>query len=147
MAIESPTQETPNSNAERASRLFEAHLAVLKNPQSASNYGEFLTDDAVYEFPFAPGEFPTRIEGKEAIIKYMTGLPQIAENWQFRNVTFSATTNLDVAFVEFIVSAEVTATGRKYEQPVIARLEMRGEKMSKYREFLHSQAIVDAFMP
>lgn len=147
MAIESPTQETPNSNAERARRVFEAHLAVLKNPQSASNYGEFLTDDAVYEFPFAPGEFPTRIEGKEEIIKYMNGLPQIAENWQFRDVTFSATTNPDVAFIEFIVSAEATATGRKYEQPVIARLEMRGEKMSKYREFLHSQAIVDAFTP
>ncbi len=147
IAIESPTHETLNSNTERARRVFEAHLTVLKNPQSTSNYGEFLTEDAVYEFPFAPGEFPTRIEGKEAVVKYMTGLPQIAENWQFRDVTFFATTNPDVAFVEFVVSAEAPATGRKYEQPVIARLEMRGVKMSKYREFLHSQAIVDAFMP
>ncbi len=147
MAIESPIHETSNSSTERARRLFEAHLAVLKNPQSTSNYGEFLTDDAVYEFPFAPGEFPSRIEGKEAVVKYMTGLPQLAKNWQFRDVTFSATTNPDVFFVEFIVSAEATATGRKYEQPVIARAEMRGEKMSKYREFLHSQAIVDAFTP
>ena len=146
MAIESPNSETPNSSTERARRLFEAHLAVLKSP-STPNYGEFLTDDAVYEFPFASTVFPSRIEGKEAVVKYMTGLPQIAKNWQFRDVTFSTTTNPDVFFVEFIVSAEASATGRKYEQPVIARGEMRGEKLWKYREYLHSQAIVEAFTP
>lgn len=79
MAIESPTRETPNSNTERARRVFEAHLAVF-NPQSTSNYAELPTDDAVYEFPFAPAEFPSRVEGKEAIVKYMTGLPPLADN-------------------------------------------------------------------
>ncbi|MBN3908096.1 MAG: nuclear transport factor 2 family protein [Nostoc sp. NMS1] len=61
---------------ERARRVFEAHLAVF-DPQSTSNYAELLTDDAVYEFPFAPAGFPSRVEGKEAIVKYMTGLPHL----------------------------------------------------------------------
>lgn len=46
----------------------------------------------------------------------LTGLPQLAENWQFWDLTFFVTTNPDVVFVEFKGSAEVTATGRKYEQ-------------------------------
>jgi uncharacterized protein len=130
---------------ERARRVFGAHLAVF-DPQSTSNYAELLTDDAVYEFPFAPAEFPSRVEGKEAIVKYMIGLPQLADNWQFWDLTFFATTDPDVVFVEFKGSAEVTATGRKYEQTYIGRIEMRGEKMSKYREFWNPQVIADAFM-
>jgi ketosteroid isomerase-like protein len=145
-AIESPTSETRNSSTERARRAFEAHLAVF-DPQSTSNYAELLTDDAVYEFPFAPAAFPSRVEGREAIAEYMTGLPQLAKNWQFRDFTFSATTDPDVFFVEFKGSADVIATKRKYEQIYIGRLEMRGEKMSKYREFWNPQVIVDAFMP
>jgi uncharacterized protein len=144
MAIESPNHETPNSSTERARRVFETHLAVF-DPQSTSNYAELLTDDAVQEYPFAPAGFLSRVEGKEAIVKYMTGLPQLANNWQFWDLTFFATTNPDVVFVEFKGSADVTATGRKYEQTYIGRLEMRGEKMSKYREFWNPQTIVDAF--
>lgn len=68
MAIESPTHETPNSSTKRARRVLEAHLALF-NPQSTSNYAELLTDDAVYEFPFTPAGFPSRVEGKEAIIR------------------------------------------------------------------------------
>lgn len=146
MTIESSTQATPNLNTERASRLFKAHLAVF-DPRSTSNYAELLTDDAVFEFPFAPAEFPSHVEGREAIAKYMTGLPQLAENWQFWDLTFSATTNPDVFFVEFKGSAEVIATKRKYEQTYIGRIETRGEKMSKYREFWNPQVIAYAFMP
>jgi uncharacterized protein len=124
---------------ERVRRVFETHLAVF-DPQSTSNYAELLTDDAVYEFPFAPAEFPSRVEGKEAVAKYMTGLPQLAENWQFWDFDFSATTNPDVFFVEFKGSADAAATGRKYEQTYIGRIEMRGEKMSNYREFWNPQA-------
>jgi uncharacterized protein len=146
MVIESLTQETPNSNAARARRLFEAHLAVF-DPHNTSNYAELLTDDAVFEFPFASAPYPSRVEGKEAVVKYMAGLPQLAENWQFWDLTFSATTNSDIFFVEFKGSADVTATGRKYQQTYIGRIETRGEKMSKYREFWNPQVIADAFMP
>jgi uncharacterized protein len=128
---------------ERVCRVFEAHLDVF-DAQSTSNYAELLTDDAVYEFPFAPAEFPSRVEGKEAIAKYMTDLPQLADNWKFWDLTFFATTDPDVVFVEFKGSAEVTATGRKYDQTYIGRIEMRGEKMSKYREFWNPQVIADA---
>lgn len=136
----------PNLGTERAQRVFEAHLALF-NPQNTSHYAELLTDDAVFEFPYAPDAFPSRVEGKEAIVKYMTGLVPLAVNWRFWDLTFSETTSPDVFFVEFKGSADVTATGRKYEQTYIGRLEMRGEKIAKYREFWNPQVIVDAFIP
>jgi uncharacterized protein len=146
MMIQSPIHETPNPSTERARRVFGAHLDLF-NPQSTSNYAELLTEDAIQEYPFAPAGFASRVEGKEAIVEYMMGLPKLANNWQFWDFIFFATTNPDVVFIEFKGSADVIATGRKYEQTYIGCLEMRGEKMAKYREFWNPQVIADAFMP
>ena len=48
----------------------------LLSKKDLENWLDLWTEDAVQDMPFSPPEFPSRLEGREAIAKHYGDLPQ-----------------------------------------------------------------------
>ena len=140
------TSTITDDSTTRAERAFRMHLALFTDPtMTREAYANLLTEDAVQEYPYAPDPFPKRIEGREAITAYMVDVTQRATNWSFTDFTFSATSDPNTMFVEFEGGGLVTATGKTYRQVYIGRITLRGEQITRYREYWNPSWILDAF--
>jgi ketosteroid isomerase-like protein len=70
-------------------------------------------DDAVQEMPYAPAGFPSRVVGKEALVKQYAGWPQNAGKAKFTDgIRFYPTQNPQIVAVEFHGVSEIVTTGR-----------------------------------
>ncbi|WP_240486055.1 nuclear transport factor 2 family protein [Anditalea andensis] len=104
---------------------------------TAEAYGNLITEDVVHEYPYAPVPFANRVEGRDAVMAHLVNVTRLASNWNFTDITFSATSDPNTIFVEFEGGGLVTATGKAYHQIYSARLTMRGEQIAHYREFFN----------
>ena len=139
----------PDQQLMRAEQAFQLHLSLFTDSaMTPAAYANLLTEDAVLEHPYAPSHFPNRVEGREAVTAYWVDVTRRgATNWQFTDLTFSATPDPQTVFVEFNGQALVPATGKTYHQVYVGRLTMRGDKIAHYREFWNPTWILEAFAP
>jgi uncharacterized protein len=105
---------------------------------------QFVSDDAVFEYPYAD-EASRRIEGREAIAQALSKTRLAASNWKFTGLRLFQTLELGVFFVEYKASAYVPATQRSYESRYVARVTVRGGKISNYLELWERDASATAF--
>ncbi|MCF2443526.1 PhzA/PhzB family protein [Dyadobacter sp. CY345] len=141
------TSTMPNDNTALAERLFKTHLAMFTSSgMTQADYGSLFTEDAVQEYPYAPAPFSKLLQGRDVIAAYITNVIHSATQWNFTDLTFSATSNPDIVFVEFKGSALVTATGKIYCQIYIGRITLEGEQIKHYREYWNPSWILDAFV-
>ena len=120
---------------DEAVRLFSAHLALwtASNPKEYP-YADLLTDDAVFEYPYANNDSGLRVEGRNSVATVLRDLPAAAIDWQFHDVRLFETPHPDVFFVEYRASAYVPATHRLYEGRHIARITVRSGRIGDYLE-------------
>jgi len=120
---------------DEAVRLFSAHLALwtASNPKEYP-YADLLTDDAVFEYPYANNDSGLRVEGRNSVATVLRDLPAAAIDWQFHDVRLFETPHPDVFFVEYRASAYVLATHRLYEGRHIARITVRSGRIGDYLE-------------
>ncbi|GAB4530306.1 MAG: hypothetical protein OHK0046_50830 [Anaerolineae bacterium] len=129
-------------------RIFQAHMSLFDpNPIDFDSYANLWSDEAVVELPYETKGRLRRVEGKEAIVTYMRGLPNTAQNWEFSDFDFTVAETGDTAFVEFEGKAFVPGTGRAYHQLYAIKIRVENGKLIFYREYRDSQAILDAFVP
>jgi ketosteroid isomerase-like protein/catechol 2,3-dioxygenase-like lactoylglutathione lyase family enzyme len=114
---------------------------------TAEAYANLITEDVVHEYPYAPAPFANRVQGRDAVTAHLLNITRLASNWRFTDFTFSASSDPDTVFVEFEGGGLVTATGKTYHQVYNARLTMRGEQISHYREYFNPNRILEAFLP
>jgi len=140
--------EITNHSRTHAERAFRLHLELFTNHNmTAEAYGNLVTEDVVHEYPYAPVPFANRVEGRDAVTAHLVNVTRLASNWNFTDITFSATSDPNTIFVEFEGGGLVTATGKAYHQIYSARLTMRGEQIAHYREFFNPNQILEAFFP
>ena len=133
---------------DEAVRLFSAHLALWSaaNPKEYP-YADLLTDDAVYEYPYANNDSGLRVEGRNSVATIVRDLPGAAIDWQFHDVKLFETPHPDVFFVEYRANAYVPATHRLYEGRHIARITVRDGHIADYLEVWDRAARDLAFGP
>jgi uncharacterized protein len=92
-------------------------------------------DDVVFEFPFAPPGRPTRIEGKPALIDYLTALSGRMRIEDVPSLEIHQTVKPDVAIIEMTMTGTVTATGALYRQSYVVILTVRDGLIVRYRDY------------
>ncbi|WP_406065404.1 nuclear transport factor 2 family protein [Micromonospora sp. NBC_00860] len=105
-----------------------------------------LADDVVIETPFAEPGRPTRIEGKQRVLKY-TQAGRAAFPVRFddcRNLVLHETADPEVIVVEYELVGTHTATGVTASAPFIGVLQTRDGKLVHWREYQHTLAIAQA---
>jgi ketosteroid isomerase-like protein len=124
--------------------LMAAYLG-LWSAEDPSRYAvEFVTEDAVFEYPYADDAYQ-RIEGREAVGQALRKFPVTASNWMFRDLKLFETLYPDTFFVEYRAKAYVPATQHMYESRYLARITVRDGKIAHYAELWERDTKAAAF--
>lgn len=146
--------DTPDTRRRQALELHESHLRLLLE-KDMDGWVDQFADDATFELPFAPRNYPDRLEGKEAIRDYIKDYPKHIDLHSFPEVTVHQTLDPDVMVVEMRVEGRVVATDEPYRMRYVSIVTTSGGKITRYRDYWNpltlletmggEQAVLDAF--
>jgi ketosteroid isomerase-like protein len=105
---------------------------------------ELLADGAVLEMPLAPPGLPNRFEGKAAIRAFLSG-SQLFSKLEFHDVEVHATSDPELAVVEFRSTGTFEATGLEYANRYALIVRARAGRIVLYREYFNPLALAGAF--
>jgi uncharacterized protein len=106
-------------------------------------YERIVTEDAVFEYPYADVQASRRVEGRDAVARALRDQAPAALAWQFSDVKLFQTLHQDIFFVEYTATAYSAAGEHALEQHRLARVTVRDGKIANYHE-LWSRAIASA---
>lgn len=118
-------------------RLIQCLMADEREQQLA-----LYSEDCVWEFPFAAGDRPRRLEGLEAVRRAMTPLWDQARQAGARVIGFEPlaiheTSDSEVIVAEFHLQVEVL--GKSQRLLFVQVLRARGGKFVEHREYFNPQ--------
>jgi ketosteroid isomerase-like protein len=112
-------------------KLFTAHLGLwLTRDPDSYPYEKLITEDAVFEYPYAQAESARHIEGRAAIAETLRKLPRVASDWQVDDVKLFQTPHSEIFFVAYQLSAAQHAYAQRY----LARITVRDGQIANYFE-------------
>lgn len=120
---------TTQQQQDEVMKLFTAHLGLwLTRDPNSYPYEELITEDAVFEYPYAQTESGRRIEGRAAVTQTLRKLPRAASDWRVTDVKLFQTPHPEIFFVAYKLSA--TRNAQRY----LARITVRDGKIANYYE-------------
>lgn len=152
-AQSAPTAHTPvagtssiatQQQQDEVKTLMAAYLGLWAAEEPSRYAFDFVTDDAVFEYPYAEDAY-RRIEGREAIGRALRKFPLTASNWMFSDLRLFPTLYPDIYFVEYAAKAYVPATQQAYASRYLARITVRQGKIADYLELWERDAKEAAF--
>lgn len=105
---------------------------------------DLCTDDVVFEFPFAPAERPSRVEGKQTLDGYLRAVPSRVQFDGLANLETHQTVNPDVAVIEMTARGRIKDTGAPYEMSYVVVLTVRDGRIAHYRDYSNPLKALDA---
>jgi len=122
---------TTRQQQDEVMKLFTAHLGLwLTRDTSSYPYERLITEDAVFEYPYAQTEPARHIEGRAAVAVAVRQLPRAASDWRFDDVKLFQTPYPDVFFVAY----KLSTAQHGYTQRYLARITVRDGQIANYYE-------------
>jgi hypothetical protein len=119
-------------------KLFTAHLGLwLTRDPNSYPYERLITEDAVFEYPYAQADSARRIAGREAVAEALRKLPRRASDWQFDDIKLFQTAYPDI----FFVSYNLSAPQHGYMQHFLARVTVRNGQIANYLELWDREVV------
>ena len=120
-------------------------LASLESKDMEA-FAELWAEDAVQHMPYAPDQFPTRVAGKENLLKHYAQWPATAGAADFTSkLVFYPMADPEMTFVEFEGLVDIIPTGRQYKQSYGGLFHVKDWKIQLFREYFNPQPFVYAF--
>lgn len=114
-----------------AADLFRRHLSLMGNPDEGSIY----TDNVVVDLPYAPKHHTGRLEGKAAVLRFLTNIGVYFEGVQIGDPKIYETPDPSVIIVEYAGSSTSKETGLPYRQNYVSFVTVRDGKIAHIREY------------
>jgi len=124
----SPAFSAERDVVDRAKIAFSDQLQLI-----ASDTGEYdwITENAVYQYPLHDINVKLRVEGRDAISRHLRALSEIAPNTTVEDVSYYPTLDSDTVFVQYdLVSGEE----RNERRRVAGIIEMHGDKIAAFMQ-------------
>jgi len=116
-------------------KLITAHLGLwLTRDPDSYPYERIVTQDAVFEYPYAEAQSNRRVEGRAAIARVLRDQAPAALAWQFSDVKLFQTLHQDIFFVEYTATAYAAGGEHALEQRRLARVTVRDGQIANYHE-------------
>lgn len=93
------------------------------------------TEDVIFEFPFAPPDRPSMVQGREAVGRYLAAVPSRVAFERLSNLEIHQSVNPDVAVVEMTATGTVKDTGDPYKMSYVVVLTVRDGQIARYRDY------------
>ena len=122
---------TTKQQQEEVMSLFIAHVGLwLTRDPDRYPYERLITEDALFEYPYADTESARQIQGRKAVAEILRALPRAAADWKVGDVKLFQTAHSDV----FFVSYNLSTAEHPYGQGYIARITVRNGQIANYYE-------------
>lgn len=100
-------------------------------------------EDGILEFPFAPEDWPKRLEGRAAIGEYMRGYPDHIDMHDFPDVEIHRTLAPETIVVEMRGVGRLVDTDSPFEMTYIAVVTVKNGLITGYRDYWNPLAVQD----
>ena len=107
-------------------------------------WADLCAEDVLVEFPYSPENLPSRLEGREAIFRYLEYYPTIIDIREIDSVTVYETNRPDTIVAEWSVKGEVIPNGNKYDMSYATFVTVRDGQITNYREYWNPLAFGQA---
>ncbi|GAA2814526.1 nuclear transport factor 2 family protein [Saccharopolyspora taberi] len=114
--------------------LFQRGLRLLLE-KDMDGFVDLFAADCTVEFPFAEGESPKRLTGREALRAYLDGYPDRLDITGFPSVEVHRTTDPAMIVAEFTAHGRTVRTGAGYEMRYVVVLTARDGEIQSYRDY------------
>ncbi|OBZ18084.1 hypothetical protein A8L34_00390 [Bacillus sp. FJAT-27264] len=121
-----------NSNELQAAEIVHAFQNYLVARDFESWFSLF-SEDAVFEFPYAPEGYTQRLVGIEEIRNYVTELFKLLKIHSFSTPELIVSGEQIVA--EYTCNGEVLGTGKPYYQKYISVIHTRDGKITLFKDY------------
>ena len=142
-SAEATFAEAIGDGLESFSAMLRAALGDLLAPGAAS-FAEMMAADAVMEFPFAPAGSVTRIEGRAALERYLSGFGEILQIDHMTAPTVHRSQRAGVVILEFGCVGSGVQTGAPYRQTYISVITLRDGRIMHYRDYWNPLVVLAA---
>ncbi|MGD1840897.1 MAG: nuclear transport factor 2 family protein [Thermonemataceae bacterium] len=123
-------------------KTVEAFFIALEK-QNFEDLKRIFTVDAKQINPYIPNGFPSVLDGREAIYKQYSSLPQQFSRMQFPREIY-ATEDPSVFFVHFKGKIDIIKGGM-YENDYVGIFKLRESKIYEYTEYFNPIVMANAF--
>jgi ketosteroid isomerase-like protein len=117
----------------------------LLSQKDLDTWLKLWTEDAVQDMPFSPPEFPSRLEGRKAIAKHYSSLPQAVGKMDFLDLKLYPLQDPDWILAEYRGEIEVLSTGRPYNNHYCGLFQLRNGKIALFREYYNPLTLREGF--
>ncbi|GAA1369662.1 nuclear transport factor 2 family protein [Streptomyces beijiangensis] len=98
-------------------------------------------EDGVLEFPFAPPDWPGRLEGRQAVAAYMRHYPDHVDLHGFPDVKIHQTAAPETIVVEMRGVGRLVETDSPFDMTYIAVVTVKDGQFTSYRDYWNPLAI------
>jgi uncharacterized protein len=114
-----------------AADLFRTHLSLMGNPDDGSIY----FDDVVIDLPYAPKHHTGRLEGKAAVLRFLTNIGVYFDDVSIGEPKIYETSDPNTIIAEYPGSSTSKETGLPYRQNYVSFVTVRDGKIAHIREY------------
>lgn len=114
-----------------AKELFLKHLSLMGNPDDGAIYAE----DVVIDLPYAPKHHTGKLEGREAVLRFLRNIGAYFENVSIGEPKFYETTDPNVIVAEYPGGSTSKETGLPYRQNYVSFVTAKDGKIAHIREY------------
>ena len=128
----------------RNQQVIKDFLALLE-AKNIDAWIELWAKDGVQEMPYSPPGFPNRIEGKSAIYRHYSGLPNAYSRMAFPDLKIYPMLDPDWLLAEYRGEIDIAATGRAYNNHYCALFHLRDGQIVLFKEYFNPIILSEAF--
>jgi uncharacterized protein len=105
---------------------------------------DMVSEEIVFEFPYAPHDGVKRIDGKQPLAKYLKSVSDILAIDTMTLEKVYACVDSEVVILEFSAKGHRKSTGASYDQNYISVITVRHGRIVHYRDYWNPMALTDA---
>ncbi|MCX4821311.1 nuclear transport factor 2 family protein [Streptomyces sp. NBC_01142] len=120
------------------------HSLRLLLAKDIDGWVRLCDENVVFEFPFAPQGFPTRLEGRASVADYMRDYPEHVDLREIPFLKIHQTTDQDTIVAEWRGVGRIVATDAPYDMPYVAVVSVGDGLITHYRDYWNPSAIPGA---
>ncbi|OMC67671.1 hypothetical protein BK126_17995 [Paenibacillus sp. FSL H7-0326] len=110
--------------------------------QDFESWLELFSEDAIFEFPYAPEGYIKCLAGISEIRNYIYELPKLMNVHAFSNAELIITNDKIVA--EYTCDGVVIETQKPYQQTYISVIHTKGGKITRFKDYWNPVVVLNA---
>ena len=124
--------------------FFDIVMQGMAGAVDGDHYFEAVADDAVFEYRYVFPGFPTRIEGRDALMALYAGYGDSTVLHSGDGLIVHRSQDPRVLIIEYEVHGTKVATGKPYDNRFVSVVTIEDRKIVHWRDYMDSLAAFTA---